>query len=425
MKLGALGVVLTCVVGVAAAFSGCAGDDNKRRAQNDGGAGGEAADSPGAEPGAAASGADNEGGNGGVENAPEADAGQPAVEAGAGGTDVTAGAGNGGEVDSGVGGGAAAETGLYDVTPLGALSGRGATSWALNDAGDVVGRSPFDATTNHAFLWDSETGVMSDLGRLGALATNYSEAHGVNDDGLVVGVALDTANQFFTWQGMGTMTGIRPLAAGNAVNEAGQVAGMRLNAVYNAFRWDKVGGFLDLGILGTLGANDSYASGINEAGDVAGNGKIDSGQVHAFLWTESDGMVDIGTLATKATLSVAIGLNDAGQVVGYSGTQDDHTHAFLWTKAGGMLDLGYLAGNPQNVSHAEDINDAGQVVGYARTALAAHAMLWTAQAGMRDLNELLVPGATTEELTDAPAINDRGQIICNTAAGRTVLLTPH
>jgi probable HAF family extracellular repeat protein len=344
--------------------------------------------------------------------------------AGAGGTDHTPEVGGAGGAESDGGAGGAAATDLYDVTPLGALSGRGATSFALNDAGDVVGRSPFDATTNHAFLWDSETGVMSDLGRLGALDTNYSEAHGINNDGLVVGVALNGANNFFTWQGTGSMTAIQGLAAGNAVNDAGQVTGQRLNAVYNAFRWDAIGGFVDLGLLGTMGANDSYASGINEAGDIAGNGKLDSGQVHAFLWTEADGMVDIGTLATKASSSIAIGLNDVGQVVGYSGTEDDHTHAFVWSKAGGMIDLGYLAGNPQNVSHAEDINDAGQVVGYARATTAEHAFIWTAADGMRDLNDLLPPG-TTEVLSDAPAINKSGQIICNTAAGRTVLLTPH
>jgi probable HAF family extracellular repeat protein len=221
------------------------------------------------------------------------------------------------------------------------------------------------------------------------------------------------------------MTGIQSQAGGNSVNDAGQVIGQRLNAVFNAFRWEQGKGFTDLGLLGTLGANDSYATSINQAGNVVGDAKTDAGLMHAFLWTEANGMQDIGKLATKDTTSVAIGLNDQGQVVGYSGTQDDRTHAFLWSKAGGMVDLGYLGGDASNVSHAEDINDAGQVVGYGRATISNHAFIWTAQGGLRDLNDLLVPGATTEELTDAPAINKSGQIICNTTAGHTVLLTPH
>src|SRR5687767_10631895 len=47
--------------------------------------------------------------------------------------------------------------------------------------------------------------------------------------------------------------------------------------------------------LGTLGGNDSYATGINNAGQVTGNAKTATGETHAFLY--SDGVMnDLGTL---------------------------------------------------------------------------------------------------------------------------------
>jgi probable HAF family extracellular repeat protein len=61
------------------------------------------------------------------------------------------------------------------------------------------------------------------------------------------------------------------------------------------------------------------------------------------------------------TTSRAYGINSAGQVVGYS-TIANGLHAFLWSASGGMQDLGTLGGN---TSDAYAINSAGQVVGGA------------------------------------------------------------
>ena len=60
--------------------------------------------------------------------------------------------------------------------------------------------------------------------------------------------------------------------------------------------------------------------------------------MHAFSWTQADGMTDLGTLGAARTSS-AVNVNAAGQVVGIS-----EGHSFSWTKAGGMVDLGTRGG---------------------------------------------------------------------------------
>src|SRR5216110_1055210 len=48
--------------------------------------------------------------------------------------------------------------------------------------------------------------------------------------------------------------------------------------------------------LGTLGGVSSYATDINESGTVVGWSQTAAGWPHAFRWTASTGMVDLGTL---------------------------------------------------------------------------------------------------------------------------------
>ena len=140
--------------------------------------------------------------------------------------------------------------------------------------------------------------------------------------------------------------------------------------------------------LGTLGG-DSYPSDINALGQVAGYSTLKASPGwHAFFWTRTGGMQDLGTLG--GTTSIAYGLNNFGQVVGEADTTAAAAfHAFLWTQAGGMQDLGTLGGND---SGAQSINDLGQVVGWSdtipATELSERAFLWTKTAGSQNLGTL-------------------------------------
>ena len=135
------------------------------------------------------------------------------------------------------------------------------------------------------------------------------------------------------------------------------------------------------------------------AATVAVQANAQNTTTHAFLWSSTTGMQDLGSPGGS---SYANGINNAGQVVGYYVTYAGTYRAFLWTPSGGMQDLGTLGGD---FAIASGINSSGQVVGGASTASGeAHAFLWTATSGMQDLGTL---GGTS---SSAVAINDMGDI---------------
>ncbi len=153
--------------------------------------------------------------------------------------------------------------------------------------------------------------------------------------------------------------------------------------------------------LGTLGGASADARAINDAGQVVGASATASGDIHAFLWTATDGMKDLGTLG--GTSSRAIGINSLGHVVGVSALASGEPRPFLWTPAGGMQDLGTFGGG---FGRALSINNLDQVVGGSSLSDGSmHAFLWTAKQGLTDL--VSVVGNNS----DAEAINNRQQIV--------------
>jgi probable HAF family extracellular repeat protein len=276
----------------------------------------------------------------------------------------------------------------------------------INDAGLAVGYSFLRGDrASHAFVW-TVAGGMQDLG---TLSGGSSAAVAVSESGHVVG---ESDGHAFLWTQAGGMVDLGTLggstSAAAAVNAAGQVVGESFTAegTRHAFFWSPSQGMIDLGTLGALIGVDgqplrgaiSFASAVNDAGQVVGSSDSPSGH-HAFLWTQAEGMIDLGTLPS-CCLSSATAINQAGQIVGVSvapGTPE--LHAFSWTKAGGMVDLGTLGGRR---SSAVAVNGAGQVVGSSEVPRqdcrgfphcaflfgASHAFSWTPAGGMRDLGTL-------------------------------------
>jgi probable HAF family extracellular repeat protein len=306
----------------------------------------------------------------------------------------------------------------YQLIDIGTFGGPNSTylepfpgpgSRLLNNTGVAVGGSDtstpdpfcigfnFDCYVAYGFKW--QDGVASKLGALpGFDGLNSADGFWVSDSGLTAGVSEN---------------GLDPLTGAPA---------------WEAIFWGKDGSLTD---LGTLGGNESIASAVNDRGQVAGIA-LDTipdpytgfflipgaTQVHAFLWTKSRGMEDLGTLG--GTDSAAFFINERGQITGWSFTNTTPNPVlttcgnltvnvptedpFLWEN-GKMIDLGTLGGT---CGQAWALNNRGQVVGYSDLAgdnVGLHAFLWDKTGGMRDLGTL--GGATGAGI----AINDAGDVV--------------
>lgn len=171
------------------------------------------------------------------------------------------------------------------------------------------------------------------------------------------------------------------------INSGGEVVGtIRKRTFTHAFLWTKTTGIQDLGTI--RGA--SSAAAINNSEQVVGWFGT-PGAEEAFLWTHATGMQDLGFTG------IPVAINDAGQIAGnYDGS---NTHAFFWTAATGLQDIGTLGGC---CTQATGMNNSGQVVGWSFTASAdQHPFLWTQAGGMTDL----------AFAGQASAINNAGQVV--------------
>jgi len=352
----------------------------------------------------------------------------------------------------------------YQLIDVGTFGGPNSSfaqgSPVLNNSGVAVGSADtstpdplcvqfnFDCYVSSTFKW--QDGVASNLGALPG--SNSSIPVWVNDNGLVAGLSQNgidsltggAAFEAILWgkdgdlSDLGTLGGNQSLA--NAVNNRGQVAGEALNTIsdpytsnysnffltgatqVHAFRWTKSQGMQDLGTLGS--GTDSTAYLINERGQIAGfsftnttpNPVLDLcsfwGQnlptLDPFLW-EDGKMIDLGTLG--GTCGHANSLNNRGHVAGFSYLAGEQScRPFLWDKKGGMRDLGTLGGDS---GLANFVNDAGEVVGHANLPdgvgcdqfTPEHGFLWK-NGVMTDLG---APGG--DPCSNAQAINSKHQIV--------------
>jgi probable HAF family extracellular repeat protein len=167
---------------------------------------------------------------------------------------------------------------------------------AINDSGQVVGYTAVNRDLpNHAFLYSS--GTMTDLGTLGG---GVSYATAINNIGQVVGLsdtAGDVADHAFLYTGgtmidLGTLPGTS-ISEAHGINDNGQIVGYTETPTgsggflpYHAFI-DSDGIMTDLNSL--IPANSDWdlinAEGINNSGQILGFGTNPSGQTDAFLLT--------------------------------------------------------------------------------------------------------------------------------------------
>lgn len=254
----------------------------------------------------------------------------------------------------------------YIEIPLGSLGGLKSWGLGMNDSGDVVGTSRTEADDTHAFLWTSSTGMID-----------------LND-------LIDPTSGWI-------------LARAWDVNNNGQIVGDGfLNGEPRAFRLTLPGTVEDLGTFGGV----TWAYAINDSGEVAGYSRDGAGIFRAFLYTDADGLIDLGGLDPDLDY-YSKALNSLGMVTGYAVVESRHGRtqiAYCYTSAGGMKSLGALG--RKGWSYGEGINDFGDVVGWS----SGRAFLYTDEEGMKDL------GTLGGDRSYAYAINNSGEIVGNAQA---------
>jgi probable HAF family extracellular repeat protein len=279
---------------------------------------------------------------------------------------------------------------------LGVLSGwQSSAGLGINQTGVVVGQlfkvnGGTDLQT--AFGWSNSFGMRY----LKGLSLTNSIAGAVNDRGQVVGSSITANGQVhaFLWtreggaQDLGTLGG--ETSAASAINNSGQVVGSSQTAtgINHAFLWTQDAGMQDLFSLThkPCAGCESYAEAISDSGVIVGKlGDHEGARDYAFVWKNgtAKSLGDLGGVGINGG-SDATGINKSGQVVGYASVPDGSGHAFLWTETGGMQDLGTLPGGTDSIANA--INSSGQVVGWSNVPGGQpHAFLWDSTNGMQDL----------------------------------------
>jgi hypothetical protein len=134
----------------------------------------------------------------------------------------------------------------------------------------------------------------------------------------------------------------------------------------------------------------------------------------AFLWTDQEGMVELGFSAEGGYFSGAEAITpDGNLVVGVDGL-GSWSNAVHWTAIGQMTPLGNGGGFAS--SQAVDVSAAGDVVvGFGLTeGTKREAFIWTSDDGMRRLEEVLAElnvNTTGWQLREATAISDNGRVV--------------
>ena len=142
-------------------------------------------------------------------------------------------------------------------------------------------------------------------------------------------VATVASAQSYTVVDLGSLGGT---SSATALNASGEVVGSSATTesqVTHAFYWSSTSGMVD---MGTLGGNQSQAFGINSRGIIVGSSNLtDNATGDPFIWAPTTGFRRIGTNGT------IYAINDRGQATGISGNNQT---AFVWTPTAGKSSLG-------------------------------------------------------------------------------------
>jgi len=159
--------------------------------------------------------------------------------------------------------------------------------------------------------------------------------------------------------------------------------------------------------LGTLGGANSRAYGLNAQGWVVGEAETAAGELHAFLWTPTNGMGDLGTLGGE--ISRAYDVNERGQVVGEAERENGHMAPFVWLGASGLTNLPLPEGFREGYAYAN--NNFGVIAGAGDVGEGTRGLTWS-------VDGVQVPAALTSMGSSlAHDVNDLGDLVGQSERG--------
>ncbi len=177
-----------------------------------------------------------------------------------------------------------------------------------------------------------------------------------------------------------------------------------VNAASHAFLWTATSGMQD---LGTLGGSYCAATGINNSGQVVGYSYLPGDTVfHPFIWTARDGMVDLGLPEGVSSLQ-GVAINSRGHIIASILDAQGEFLSYFWSSDKGFIPISLGAGVG---IRAAGINDFDEVTGTEDPPTGATtAFIW--QLFGRQLRSLgTYPGGT---FTQGAAINNLGHVVAN------------
>jgi len=278
------------------------------------------------------------------------------------------------------------------IVPLSPAIGNLGLPWAINNHGQIAGMSYSGHPNNFrvATTWVNGDAIPLFDSSL------QSNALAINDSGQITGqfgVVLGGGSAFIATDGVITL--LEPWGSGHAINQSGVVAG---NSGDIASMWQPNGRPM---LLGTLSGKYSYASCINDDGEIVGHSSNPM-RIEAFRW--SDGvMKPLGTLGYGH--SEANSINNAGIIVGKLQNDSGHTEGFIHDGFAmqGIGTFGYQS------STLWAINNNNQAIGTVWNPGGMRSMLY--QNGQVTLLADLLPENSGWSNLDAFDINDCFQIV--------------
>lgn len=297
---------------------------------------------------------------------------------------------------------------LVSMTPGGVNEPQG-----ISENGIISGGSSFDAGGGYtaAVVWPY---AGTDPIVIGGTPGSASFGSAVNSDGVVCGM-LDSGTPFVWHDGVLTQLTAasgQPLAFGtpHAISDSGVVAGRAMGSgspFDHAIAWNPPTGQRLPVPPGTAYA---YAYGINESGRIVGSLVGPDLKSYLAIWELGQPMVmtvGSGTTFVRELLAV----NNHGVCVGWVSAESSPGtwHGVRWngTTLTTLAELPAPVGG--NLVRAVDINDEGLIVGGDNR----QALLWRSPTEVVALHSLVLDLPAGQDLDEAFAVNNAGQIIAS------------